>query len=138
MFTENFTSQPKPGDYITCQVGAYKLRAYLIKDEQTSPYDFGRVGYGYYSEPSPCSGRAREITKLWQDGRWRYCGIEIEVECAESGDLLADDVTVYGLIVDGSAIKNRALLDAANLLIDEAIEQAEENSENEIRLNVLV
>ena len=125
-FTTPFDSYACPGETITGTLAGYDLTArierdddYKIDDDDCHNPDQSVTGCDNDQQEKLLAAR-----RAWFDDEWIYCGIVVSV--SRNGVLIDNHAaSLWGIECNYPGGGNAYLLDIANELADEAVEQAE-------------
>jgi len=109
-FETPFDTYVCEGDMITGTLNGYDLTARVERDYDTNPHV-----YDCYTP---------EAVKAWKDDEWYYCGIVLSV--SRNGVTVDDHAaSLWGIECNYPGSDNAYLLEVANELTGEAVEQAD-------------
>lgn len=107
-FPKGFSDYACEGDYIEVTVGDYVIRATLEYDSVVKPTD-----YECYDE---------EQIEAWHKDEWFFGGVVMSASC--NGVRLNLCTSVWGLEVNLPGCTNEHITEAANQMLDEALNEA--------------
>lgn len=125
MSTDKFDSYVCVGDEIECETGPFRVTARVVFDDHSSPHDLDGPGC-CFDTSDPDHGEENEsIIAAWHNDEWFYCGIVLTVELADTGTILTDHgASLWGIECNFPGGDNSYLMDVANELLQEAIDEA--------------
>ncbi len=148
-FKTHFQTYACEGDTITARLpGGYTATARIVRDDCSDTPDERQDGFypsldpkaaGYIGAKSRRTlerhtARANEVMRAWKADEWFYCGVCVTVE-AHGVQLTGNyDNALWGIECNypkhGNWRVNRYLLEVANELLGEALEQAQNKIED--------
>ena len=143
-FKTRFRTYACEGDSITAHLpGGYYAKATIVRDDCSDRPDERQDGFwpsldpkaaGYIGAKSQRAlqrhmARAKEVMRAWEQDEWFYCGVCVTIE-AHGVQLTGNyDNALWGIECNypkyGNWRPNRYLLEVANELLGEALEQAQ-------------
>lgn len=139
-FENGFNKHVSEGDSITCTVDGFVCTAAVYRDPESSspdsmqdgfwplldPKDAGYIGKGKGKKALAREmAKAKRIYKAWERGEWWYGGVAVTV--SKAGVLLTPKkhyYSVWGIECNYPSSDNSYLLQVANSLLDDALEDA--------------
>lgn len=135
MFTKQFGKFASEGDTITCTVGKFTATATIYRDDSGDRPDQRDDGFwpskdpkaAGYVDPAKYTAEKRKASRImnaWLADEWFYCGVAVTVAC-EGVDLTGEYyVALWGVECNYPGTANEYLVETANELLGEALEQA--------------
>lgn len=143
-FTKGFNIYACDGDEITCTKGKITAVAKLYHDDcqdkpderdcgfwpSTDPKDAGYVGNVTVEEFNAQHSKAKEAMKAWEKGEWWYVGVAVRIWVDELPMTSEFTHAVWGIECNYPGADNSYLLETANELLPEALEEFEAKLES--------
>lgn len=128
MFTQHFPDYACPEDSITCDVGDFRVTAFIAFDP-----DYG-IDDDDTHNPSPavtgCDAeqqkRLMAARDAWFNDEWFYGGIVLDVEHIPSGLKRNHAASLWAVDVNYPGTDNSYLLEVANDLLPEALDEVKD------------
>ena len=145
MFKQGFAKYACNGDTISCEIDGFDCYARIYRDDcsdtpdqrqdgfwpSLDPDDDGFIGEGKtQAQLTAAKRRASHVMNEWKNDNWWYVVIAVTVE--KNGILLTDEFgnALWGIECNYPGSDNSYLLQIANELIDEAMNEAREALKN--------
>lgn len=130
MFTTQFDNYVCINDSIDCVVGPLRVTARVVFDDQSTPMEYDAPGCCFDTSDSEYGEENQKTIDAWCNDEWFYCGIVLSVVLNDSDHELTDHAAaLWGIECNYGDNGNAYLMDVANELLGEAIDNAKEEIE---------
>lgn len=137
-FIKAFSEYVCEGDTISAEIDGFQVTARIVRDggfwPSRNPTDAGYIGENPSETYEKQMARAHKIMNAWANDDWFYCGVVLSVSKAvkikgraqEEVIISGDAAGLWGIECNYPDSKNEYLTEAANEMLDEALNHARE------------